>query len=465
MRTIPCLILGITLLAITATAAKAHDPWESTGFAYNPGAPDQMVLRTNRGLAFSKDSGLTWRFLCRGAFDNFLPSIAMGTQESALLGTFDGLSLVGTDGCDPTPQFTPMSGLWVADIQLDPTDNEGLFATTSRGQEANGVFRSVDNGRSWTALGTPELGPFFKQVRPSADASRIYVGVAEYFAPTETTPERVDYAVRYTDDNGESWNSSPVVLEPDDLEMVLLDVDPTNSDRVFVGIHVCRETNRCFDATRGPRKDRILVSEDRGETWTKLFEVDEIASFEINDRHIWVGDFQGGFWRMNADGTNPELLSDLLKPGCLLATDDALFVCGTDLFGFMLARSTDDGTNLTPLATSEGFLGNPVCGPSDLDGGVNVAAACRDEWGDLCRESFAGNETPPPECVGIIDAGTPNVDAGTEATPRGAGCNCRVMGGRTKPTSSTAGWWLFGLIAIALGRPRARKLFQAPADR
>jgi len=465
MRTLAALLLTTTLLATTGTVAHAHDPWESTGFAYNPGAPDQMLLRTNRGLAFSTDAGLTWRFLCRAAFDNFLPSIAMSAESSGLLGTFDGLSLIGTDGCDATPQFTPMSGLWVADIQLDPTDSTALFATTSRGQEANGVFRSEDNGRSWTALGTTELGPFFKQVRPSADAGRLYVGVAEYFAPTETTPERVDYAVRHTDDNGVTWTSAPVALEADDLEMVLLDVDPSNPDRVFVGIHVCRETNRCFDATRGQRKDRILVSEDRGATWTTLFEVDEIASFEINSQYIWVGDFQGGFWRMNADGTNPELLSDLLKPGCLLATDDALFVCGTDLFGFMLARSTDNGTTLTPLATSEGFLGSPVCGPSDLDGGINVATACRDEWGDLCRESFAGNETPPPECVGIIDAGMPNIDAGTEATPRGAGCDCGVMGSRTESTSSRTGWVLFGLVAIALARPRARKLFQAAADR
>jgi len=430
-----CLLLVLSA-ALGSTPARAHDPWESNGIGYNPAAPDDLVLRTNRGIIFSTDGGQTWHLVCRRVFDNFLPAIGVTSTDTALLGTFNGLEAVDTSGCDDRELTTPMSGLWVADVQRDRVETTTWFATTSRGSAANGVFRSRDDGASWETLGTLELGPFFKQIRLTSDGQRMYVAVAQYFAPTDTTPERVDYAIRYSDDDGQQWTSFPVPVAADEKEMVLLGVDPTNPDRVFVGIHACREDNRCFDADAGQTDDRVLVSDDRGATWTDLFSVKEIASFEINDEHIWVGDWQGGLWRMNADGTDPVLLHERLKAGCLVSTPTGLLVCGTDLYGFMLARSTDDGTTLTPLATTANIMGGPTCGPSgrdaglDLDGGsvTDRSAVCRMEWIDLCRESYFDVPNPPLECVGSIDAG---LDAGLPpSTARGGGCSCSAVGQR-----------------------------------
>jgi MYXO-CTERM domain-containing protein len=453
------ILLGSLTLALLAalgsTTVHAHDPWESNGFAYNPAAPNDLVLNTNRGVVFSTDGGQTWHLVCRLVFDNFLPTVGVTTQHTALLGTFNGLSTITTEGCDNREVSTPMSGLWVADVQRSPTQGSTWFATTSRGASPNGVFRSEDDGSTWQALGALELGPFFKQLRITSDGQRMYLAVAEYFAPTDTTAERVDYTLRCSDDAGQTWTTFPIALAADDKEMVLLDVDPANPDRVFIGIHVCREDNRCFDPVRGVRKDRVLVSDDRGATWKPLFEVKEIASFEINNEHIWLGDWQGGLWRMNADGTAPVLLDERLKAGCVLATDNELFVCGTDLFGFMLARSTDDGTTLTPLAAAENILGNAVCAPDDRDGGLERSAVCRQEWTDLCREAFTDVPNPPLECAGVIDAGiNPGLDAGRpQLTPQGGGCSCAAGGGGS---NRGAGLVLFGLAALGLTLRRQR---------
>lgn len=449
------------LFGLSAAPAFAHDPWESTGLALNPASPDELVLRTNRGVAFSNDGGDTWRFLCRFALDNFSPVPAVTANHQVMLGMFFGLETINNDGCDRQSARNPMSGLWISDLMLDPTNNAAWFATTSTGGDKdNGLFRSTDHGATWDALGTLERGPFFKQVRSTPDASRIYVAVAEYFAPTETEPEHVDYSVRMSDDNAAHWTSTKIELEHDDNEMVLLDVDPTNPDRVFVAIHACRETNRCFDETRGQRQDRILVSEDAGETWEPFFEVDEVASFEINNEHIWVGDWWGGFWRMNRDGSNPELLDELLKPGCLIASGDDLYVCGTDVFGFMLAKSTDDGDTLTTIASASNILGNPVCEASDTDAGIDISATCRQEWMDLCYESYSDEANPPLECAPFLMDGGVSGTGGSGAVggaggnagssgmpdPNGGGCNCSAAGSST-PGSRP---WTTGLLGIAL---------------
>lgn len=466
MRILLTTLAFLLVAGFALETAHAHDPWESNGFAYNAAAPDDMVLRTNRGVVFSEDGGQTWRLLCRLAFDNFLPAIGVTTESTALLGTFDGLSTISTAGCDNRELFTPMSGLWVSDLQRDPIESESWFATTSRGQAANGVFRSEDDGFTWQPIGDLDASAFFKQVRPSADGQVIYAGVAQYFAPTENAAERVDYSVRSTSDNGASWATHPITLNADDKEMVLLDVDPQDPQRVFVGIHACREDNRCFDETRGQQKDRVLVSNNGGSTWSLLFEVDEIAAFEIDNEHIWVGDWQGGFWRLNADGSSPVLLDGRLKPGCLHATDTELFVCGTDIFGFMLARSTDDGTTLEPVATSANILGNPVCAPSDVDGGFNSAVSCRMEWADLCRESYVDEPNPPMECVGILDAGVPMaMDGGVQlGTPTGGGCSCSVTGSQRSASvgslGALGGLWLFGFSCVWLVTRTVRRRFR-----
>lgn len=459
---LPLLVLAL-FAALGSTAAHAHDPWESNGLAYNPAAPNDLVLSTNRGVVFSTDGGATWHLVCRRVFDNFLPAVGVTTDHTALLGGFNGLSAIGTNGCDDRELSTPLSGLWVADVQRDPSANSTWFASTSRGGAANGVHRSEDNGATWHAYGALETGPFFKQIRLTSDAQRVYVAVAEYFAPTETTAERVDYSIRHSDDGGQTWTAFPVAVAANEKEMVLLDVDPTNPDRLFAGIHACRQgANSCFDADAGAQNDRVIVSNDRGATWTDLFEVEEIAAFEIDDAHIWVSNWQGGVWRMNADGSDPVLIHDGLKAGCLVATPSELFVCGTDLYGFMLARSIDDGTTLTPVASAENILGSPVCESSMRDAGLDLDAGvatrndlCRAEWVDLCREAYNDVASFPLECVGLVggalDAGLPPLE------PSGGGCSCSTVG--TRSTTPPYGAILLGLTLLGLTQRRYLKRF------
>jgi hypothetical protein len=396
------LLFLLALLAYPPHSARAHDPWESVGFD-RTASGDVLTINTNRGIMFSTDGGASFRYLCRNALKRQLPVVGVTAHGRVLVGSRDGLDSIGVNGCGLRGMDTPMSGNSVADLQRDPSNEQGWFATTTRGNLANGVFYSGDDGATWSALGALETGPYFKRVRASADARRIYVVVARY----REDSGRTQYELRHSDDRGASWQAYPITLRADDRELVLLGVDPVDPDRVFAAIHVCRLDESCLDRTVGLRKDTLLVSPDRGQTWTSLLELGEVAGFAIDRERFWVGDWQGGLWRVNRDGSQPQQLSATVKAGCLLASGEQLFVCGSDLSGFMLARSSDQGTTLVPVAQSGNTQGNPVC-PADPLAVASIEEICELEWTDLCRESFFDEPRPPSECSAALkvhDAG------------------------------------------------------------
>jgi hypothetical protein len=454
MRTVVSLIAA-ALVVCSTVRVRAHDPWEATAFDRDPSG-NALALNTNRGILFSTDAGKTWHYLCRGAINLQVPLIGVTARSQVMVGHRGGMSALGVDGCGLHAVSTPMSGNSLADLQRDPTSPQGWYATTTKYGQQNGLYYSSDDGLSWSALGALEQGPFFKGVRPSRDGKRIYVVTAQYYEPVGMELDHTDYAIRWSDDRGQSWTSYPVTLRKDDRELVLLGVDPTNADRVFAAIHVCRADESCLDPKLGLRKDTLLVSHDRGKTWSTLLELAEVAGFAVDPKYIWVGDWQGGLWRMNLDGSAAQMLAKI-KPGCLHKDADDLFVCGTDLNGFMLARSGDDGVTLTPVAQSGNTLGNPSCPPDPL-AVATLREVCEQEWTDLCRESFFDDPMPPKECsaaLAPVDAGPPlpgmpsladaahppPADAGGSAQPaepkQGNGC---AIGG-----SGGGGWLLLTL--------------------
>jgi hypothetical protein len=221
-------------------------------------------------------------------------------------------------------------------------------------------------------------------------------------------------------------------------------VDPLDPDRVFAAIHVCRQDESCLDRAIGLRKDTLLVSKDRGQTWSTLLELAEVAGFTIDQSRIWVGDWQGGLWRMNRDGSQPEQLSTSIKAGCLLASGSELFVCGTDLNGFMLARSSDQGSTLTPVARSENTQGNPSC-PVDPLAVANISEICELEWTDLCRESFVDDPAPPSECSAALTVHDAGPFPGLPGVPDAAPWMPGVADAALAPAERDSG--------CALGRP------------
>jgi hypothetical protein len=200
-------------------------------------------------------------------------------------------------------------------------------------------------------------------------------------ASRRASPAESDYSIRSSDDRGQTWTTYPITLRKDERELILLGVDPTNPDRVFGAIHVCREDESCLDRAIGLRKDTLLVSDDRGRTWTTLMELGEVAGFELDESTLWVGDWQGN------------------------------------------------------------TLGNPAC-PIDPLAVATVDEICEPEWTDLCRECFFDDPVPPEECSeallpadggpfpglpGVADAaGLPEGDAGPAVRPEKKESSCSL---------------------------------------
>lgn len=458
------LTLGIAALSCTSALvassvhADAGETWRSTDVHYNPGAPDVLVLESNAGALFSTDRGVTWHALCSALAGRVTSmALAITSDGNVLFGREGGLKQTDYAGCGLHDVASALDGHWISDIRRDPTRDHGWIATTASNQLPSAAFVSDDDGRSWTTIGEGVLGVGYNDPRFTADGARLYMSVVVYGTP-ET---RAVYGVRYTDDGGQSWTTHPIEIGPEQYDAQLLDLDPLDHERIFVVVRACTPAFSCFNEEHGQALDRVLVSDDSGAHWSLLIEVPELGGFAINAEHIWVSERNGGIWRMDHEGRDPQRLEGTYRPTCLMVRDDDLLVCGhLDFDGYLLARSIDDGETFQPLATPAAIVGTPVCADDVLgdDAGISYAASCAQEWRDHCstHDLFRDVPIPPRECgtAPRIDAGT---DAGMAMNLGDAGCGCQLVGTRVVNHART-GWLALALALLALRFARRRQL-------
>lgn len=449
-----------TAFLVVSSVVHADDPWRSVAVTTNAAAPNRIAVESSRGVLLSNDNGATWSFQCENWVGRQTSLVVGVAPTTTLWGQFGGLAVSNTHGCDLRDVATPMTENYVSDLRPLPGVDGGWIAVTARGDGfANGTFRSDDDGVTWHAVSELVKGLFFNTIRTSPSGARWYVGTSRYVEETDS----VTYTIRRSDD-GETWTVFGIAAESDDSNFFLLDVDPLNPQRVFIGIRACRPGQRNFNDATGQKPDRVMVSEDGGATWTLFAEVVDLGGFAINDRFIWVGETEGGIWRFNHDGSDPEFLSGLRRPACLAVRGNELLTCGEEFADqFLLARSLDNGETWEPLASPAAIQGAPVCDEGESDGGPSHTAMCATVWRHLCTTDgvFDNVPNPPTECGTRArqDAANSDRDAGLTRGQSTAGCGCAVTG-RTTWTHRAGLALAFGALVAArtIGRSRRRRL-------
>ena len=134
---------------------------EVQNIAFVPGTRPHVFLATAMGVFESDDEGMTWRKRMAGitnvlmvtilAVDPQRPEIMYAGTSGGVYKTTDGARtwVPFNTGLIPPGFVTSSRSLGVTALVIDPQKTEVLYAGT-----LDGLYKTVDGGRSWTRIGT-----------------------------------------------------------------------------------------------------------------------------------------------------------------------------------------------------------------------------------------------------------------------------------------------------------------------
>ena len=230
---------------------------------------DQDVSPYPAGLNRSYDQGLSWEHLPFDFDGNVMASLVVHPiTPTIILAGGEGLYYPGglyrsSDGGETWQNLLPATE--IGDIEVDPTNANRIYATTSVG-----IYRSYDYGETWSWISSQWLEDI--EVHPTQP--NVLFGARFY---TTNSYE----GVYRSDDWGETWTQ---VAFLGGKKRIL--IDPTQPDRIF--------------AYRGGLDSygSIYRSKDSGQTWEDVsaglpYVVTDpsVASAAIDPRDgaLWVG--------------------------------------------------------------------------------------------------------------------------------------------------------------------------------
>jgi len=404
-----------------------------------PGDPQRLLLRTTFGLLLSRDSGASWSWVCEKAVgfrDNDDPPVDVTSSGALLVGVFGGLRISRDGGCEwaTAPEIKDK---YVKDVSVFPNDPSKAVLVVSNGSSdgtfTNQVYKTEDDGVTWTQLGPNlpnDLIPYTLDVAPS-NPSHVYVTARLDSADAGNTDLG---RLLQLSAAGTAWESVPI---PGNGDPYLSAVDPNDEKVVYV---------RMDDI----ETDRLVVSRDAGNTFTEAMSAagtPGMLGFALSPdgKTVLLGVDPNGLYRAPASTLVFEQIQDF-RVQCLTWTTNAIYSCSSYFLdgsfveaGFLLGRSADNGASFSPLWRRLG----DVVGPIECAAGTTSEKLCPGTW-------------PTVQCNTLGKCPTRDAGAGSDGGPNGGSndggsesCSCRQVA-----SGSAALLPLFGLLALLL---RARR--------
>lgn len=469
-------------LVLTPMSAHAHGRPPVVGqVRFHPTDPDFVLARATWGLVLTEDGGASWRWICAAVTGidptREDPATLVAPDGALLVAGFAGLSRSTPERCD-FEFVEELRDVYVIDLHARLGDPSTIWAVVTDGAGPDRVHRSDDGGLSFSPLGPPIDNVLLERVRVApSDAMRVYLsgaiparsgaidagvevdGGVVNDGGTVTLPRRAFFLRSL--DGGSSYEPILMFLEGEERNVHLLAVDPTNADRVLV-----RMTRRSID----PLPERVLLTEDGGDTWTTAMSARWISGgeFTADGATAYVTSTNlDGLWRSDDAGRSFAQVQTLSMP-CLGVRDGEVWTCVDELRdGFAMGRSSDRGVTLEPVLRFDDIGELPDCPACSEVGYVcpgwfpDVVADLRLDAGGLdLPDGGTGRPRDAAPPITCLDA-TISLDAGVgmdgdlaDAGPGGGGdgCGCRASGsGRSSPALAAI------LIALVVSLRRRRR--------
>jgi hypothetical protein len=377
-------VLAVTAAAVLAAPSVALAQTDvmrmpqATSLLARPGQPDELFMGTSFGPLVSNDGGDTWRWICEdevGYGGNYDPDYLYSPTGAVFATTFDGL-MVMRDGCSfgptalglPTPTaiaqgsdgtiHVAMSFPGLPDPPL-PADYK-IYRSTNDGMSFDAGLEVGTGGEIWSTI----------EVAPS-DPQRVYLTGFRI----ESGGARSHFLYRSID-GGDSYTALGIgdFTLTDQSELFVMAISQTDPQRVLLRVSRYRP-----DSLPG---DEYFLSTNGGTSWTSVMQFTDSARtavFLANGDAV-IGSRTLGVYRSTTAGASFAMVAGA-QPGifCFLerTTKNELWACTDPL----APAPFDELVMKTPtLAQWTGVLRPAdIDGPAECPTGTIQRDCCVDE--------------------------------------------------------------------------------------
>ena len=255
LRTISALS-GLFLFLFVA--APAVSPRAQT----QAGALDAAALRT-----------LRWRSVgpanTGGRVADLAVARAPGVPDAIYVGTASGGIFKSTNqGTSWTPVFDRVEAMMsIGDLAVSPANGNIVWAGTGEPNNrqssswGDGVYRSIDGGRTWKAAGLADTRHIGRIIAHPVNPNIAYVAAVGHLWGSNS-----ERGVFKTTDGGQSWTK--VLYVDEHTGATDLAIDPENPETLFAAMY--QRQRKAWGFNGGGPGSGIYRTRDGGATWTKL---------------------------------------------------------------------------------------------------------------------------------------------------------------------------------------------------
>jgi photosystem II stability/assembly factor-like uncharacterized protein len=225
-----------------------------------------------------------------------------------------------------TPIFDDQSSFSIGCVTIDPHNSLTVWVGSGENNSqrsvsmGDGVYRSLDGGKTWKNAGLAKSEHIGKIVVDPRDSSIVYVAAqGPLWAPGG------DRGLYKTIDGGKTWKAILTISENTGVTDIVF--DPSNPDTLYAAAYQRRR--HVFTLIDGGPESAIYKSTDAGATWTKLDSKSGLPKEQMgriglavarNNPKIVYATIEstrkaGGFFRSKDAGTNWEKVNDYYAPG------------------------------------------------------------------------------------------------------------------------------------------------------
>jgi photosystem II stability/assembly factor-like uncharacterized protein len=222
------------------------------------------------GMTADTFSGLKFRSIGPAAASGRVMSIAVNPKnkfEYYVGVASGGVWKTVNDGTTWTPVFDGEGSYSIGWVTIDPNDSSVVWVGSGESNSqrsvsyGDGVYRSVDGGKSWENLGLKKSEHVGRVVVDPRDSKVVYVAAeGPLWGPGG------DRGLYKSVDGGKNWKAVLTISENTGVADVA--IDPSNPDIVYASAYQRRR--HVFTLIDGGPESAIYKSTDAGATWNKL---------------------------------------------------------------------------------------------------------------------------------------------------------------------------------------------------